>query len=481
MLVAPDLTVTVRIGGGSLGSSASGGSSRPVVQLSDGSVVAGRPATTGIVHPATAATANPGFVVTDMAVDAAGRIVAAGVNNVNQLVVARYVIDVAAPSISQDPAWGAPTTVDVSAIDPAGATQGIAKLLLAADGSVYVAGNAGKTPLVARLDADGLRDTSFGGDGFVTVAPPVQLIAPSTTVAALRSVGADVALLGTVSYPTPDAIFDQRFDSSGVNDASWGTGGLLISRPFPVPYASSLPNEPTVVGPDGSTWTAWALGQSGTVAVVGRALPNGQPDPAFGVNGIVVSPVEMRVGALALDPAQRVVVAGQVSDGSTSFGIMLRFMPTGALDPTFGQGGEVVFSLPAADSLNHVAIDSAGRILVAATTSLHVFDSSGAPSTAYSNYAGWGNVSMLTHSDGTVSLFQGFGTTSIVRVAPDNTVISSGQFEGRIQAGPARWPDRLHGRRLHPQPVRHPPGRRHGCRFPRLRRRADGSGRVPTW
>ena len=126
------------------------------------------------------------------------------------------------------------------------------------------------------------------------------------------------------------------------------------------------------------------------------------------------------------------MVAGTLSDTATSVGIVLRLTPNGTPDPTFGTNGHIAFTLPVADSFRQVAIDSAGRILVAASNSLRVFETDGSASTAYSNYATFGTSRLLTHADGTVTLFQNGGTTYLTRVAPDNTVIATGTFDGNI-------------------------------------------------
>ena len=71
---------------------------------------------------------------------------------------------------------------------------------------------------------------------------------------------------------------------------------------------------------------------TGTYPAIGRTLPDGHPDPAFGTNGFAVVPLEMSVNAFTIDAAQRVVVAGTLSDTATSVGIVLRLTLNGTPD-----------------------------------------------------------------------------------------------------------------------------------------------------
>jgi uncharacterized delta-60 repeat protein len=150
----------------------------------------------------------------------------------------------------------------------------------------------------------------------------------------------------------------------GSLDTSFGTGGrILVPGPSPFPLQG-------LEGKD-ALWTASAPGGQ-TVAVAAghvlRFLANGNADPSFGVDGSVAIAVESGRGftpvGVAVDSQGRVLVAGTstpppgtlnpLPDGSGSGptptrATVLRYLPDGSLDPSFGVGGIATtsFELPA--------------------------------------------------------------------------------------------------------------------------------------
>jgi uncharacterized delta-60 repeat protein len=100
-----------------------------------------------------------------------------------------------------------------------------------------------------------------------------------------------------------------------------------------------------------------------------RLLPDGQPDPSFGTGGEAAPGFAAAsfgvVGALALDDAGRAVVAGLPEvPGANLFGV-LRFTPTGLKDAGFGMAGEAMVDFPPADAafVEDVMVASNGRIV----------------------------------------------------------------------------------------------------------------------
>jgi uncharacterized delta-60 repeat protein len=81
------------------------------------------------------------------------------------------------------------------------------------------------------------------------------------------------------------------------------------------------------------------------------------------------------VYALALDPATRAIYAVGTGSGQQTTAVA-RFTPSGALDPTFGKGGEVTVSAGRPYTTNGgaaAAVDPSGRLVVAG--SAYVYDS----------------------------------------------------------------------------------------------------------
>jgi uncharacterized delta-60 repeat protein len=211
-------------------------------------------------------------------------------------------------------------------------------------------------------------DRSFGGDGVV-----------NTRVNGMKAYAASVAI-------DPN----NRIVAAGSN-----TNGFQLAR-----YRPNGGLDPSFSG-DGMASVAFhnidpvgasvAIGKGGTVTVAGgtcrntarcqvtvaRLTPDGELDPAFGNGGKVT----IRFGwatenglSMALDSRGRVVVAGttckQHGAGHCDFGVV-RLKQDGRFDQSFGKGdGKVAANIAphsrkAFVSLNAMAIDSRGRIILA--------------------------------------------------------------------------------------------------------------------
>jgi uncharacterized delta-60 repeat protein len=117
-----------------------------------------------------------------------------------------------------------------------------------------------------------------------------------------------------------------------------------------------------VVQPDGRILLA-------TFNSILRLMPNGERDGSWGDSGVVTaSHLNATAGiALAVQPDGRVVVAGsnpERADYTTDL-IVSRYTPDGALDPSFGSGGTATHR-PRRDTLVvDAAVQRGGRIVVA--------------------------------------------------------------------------------------------------------------------
>ena len=154
-------------------------------------------------------------------------------------------------------------------------------------------------------------------------------------------------------------------------DPSFGSGGEVTSGVASGAAAVVLqPDGKLVVG--GSVFDS----QGAQEAVVARFDPDGTPDATFGDGGKLVfqagagAAPSSAVNALALQPNGKVVAAGSASDANGNPAVMVaRLDPSGALDTSFGSGGEVVRQLGAAKTstfsfANAVLLQSDGKIVV---------------------------------------------------------------------------------------------------------------------
>ena len=102
---------------------------------------------------------------------------------------------------------------------------------------------------------------------------------------------------------------------------------------------------------------------------VARFNPDGSLDTTFGNGGLATASVGSGgyLDTLALDPTTHDVYAVGCGSGGTLVAIA-RFTPAGALDPTFGKGGQVTVGAGSPYTYNDgvaAAVDPSGRLVVA--------------------------------------------------------------------------------------------------------------------
>jgi uncharacterized delta-60 repeat protein len=132
-----------------------------------------------------------------------------------------------------------------------------------------------------------------------------------------------------------------RVNLDGSVDRSFGEGGTV-----------HMDLEDVAVQPDGKILVAGSgprgEGKGGSVARVTRLLPDGEPDPSFGVDGnadVDFGLTEDRGEAVAVAADGDVLLAGiriDEVDELSEFGASIavaRFTPDGQLDTSFGEGG----------------------------------------------------------------------------------------------------------------------------------------------
>jgi uncharacterized delta-60 repeat protein len=150
----------------------------------------------------------------------------------------------------------------------------------------------------------------------------------------------------------------------GALDPTFGSGGLVLADP------GSISFQGLAVQPDGKVLALDTGNDSHSYQRVLRFLPDGTPDPSFGTGGAVepVASPEFWTRELALQPDGKILIAGY---DSTNDYVVARLMPDGKLDPGFdgdtGTGNGIVHTLvtPGNDMPYAVQVDKQGRIVVA--------------------------------------------------------------------------------------------------------------------
>jgi uncharacterized delta-60 repeat protein len=169
-----------------------------------------------------------------------------------------------------------------------------------------------------------------------------------------------------------------RFDAAGGLDPSFGSGGVVRLRSLVGPAERNHMEGVAALAarPGGGLLAA---GGTSLEAFVAALAPNGSLDPSFDTDGIVgdrtLEPSETRIGTLTVDAQGRILVAG-LNDAATpelSPTAVLRYLPDGRLDTSFGEGGytrvpEGVGEVAAAADGSTFVVSNGGQLAVTKLT-----------------------------------------------------------------------------------------------------------------
>jgi len=237
--------------------------------------------------------------------------------------------------------------------------------------ALLVAATVGPPAAVGAARATGELDPTFGDNGVVVTTFP-DLPAGASGIA-VQGGHSFVAVGGGLAENAPDFLL-ARYRGDGTLDPHFGSGGRVVT---PLPAATGADGaEAVAIQPDRrivAVGTA-GLGHGDDIGfVVVRYLPDGALDKSFGVNGIAITPVGPAgvaggSGVVVQPDGKIVVVGGANDDNQNALFAAARYLPNGTLDASFGNGGTVLVLIPGGDAAaNAVALQSDGRIVLAGT------------------------------------------------------------------------------------------------------------------
>ncbi len=312
-------------------------------------------------------------------------------------------------------------------------------MALQRDGRVILAGTSFDSSgfsafALARVDSDGVLDTTFGEGGMVRFDADSSDLFDQVEGVAIQPDG-KIVFVGTVMNSTlVSYLAVGRLMPNGKRDSTFGTTGVGE-------FAASRGTTTTIglsVGilPDGRIIAAGNATDASNVGyfVVFRLLPNGTLDPSFNLSGVATVQVlngtwsSVTCRSMSIEPNGQIVVAGYASDNSRDRAFAVaRLDSDGTPDLSFGENGNRVISIQAGnireDEASSVLTDSEGRIILTGSTELA--DSSYRFAAVRLNPEGLNDNSFGTGGIATVGISGAMGTSGQARAS---VLISGGRI-----------------------------------------------------
>lgn len=244
-------------------------------------------------------------------------------------------------------------------------------------------GSSGRDFFVARFNTDGSLDTSFSFDGKVTIDFDGGTGLDVCTAIALQGDGKIVVAGYTVNPSTQGEDFAvARLDADGTLDTTFGPGTGKVTVPFDLGDSNSDEAAGVAVQADGKIVVAGSVktASHGLDFGIARLLGDGTLDAAFNLTGKVTIGFDLagstsmndRVAAVAIDAQQRIVVAGSAAAGNATPDVsdfaIARVLPNGQPDPNFDADGRTTIAFDVGASTDDQAfgmtIQHDGRIVL---------------------------------------------------------------------------------------------------------------------
>ncbi|MFT3746182.1 MAG: delta-60 repeat domain-containing protein [Pyrinomonadaceae bacterium] len=246
-------------------------------------------------------------------------------------------------------------------------------LVFARTGSLSSFVQSGEPASGEALTAAGDLDTSFGGIGYRDLRLPGGRAAANQS--AIQPDG-KIVVAGVAYNGINNDIAVARYNADGTLDTSFGNSGMayvsMSASRFSFDNSKCL-----VIQPDGKIVVAGESQISGAYDLtVVRLNPNGSLDTTFGTGGKVITNtlVYDRVSNIAIQSDGKLIVGGYSCQSSTLCGgfveaawTLVRYNSNGSLDSTFGTGGKVSTDLANGfpDQLWSLAVQPDGKIVAA--------------------------------------------------------------------------------------------------------------------
>jgi uncharacterized delta-60 repeat protein len=232
---------------------------------------------------------------------------------------------------------------------------------------------------VARFNTDGTPDTTFGPGGTVQTyfidSGGNSVSSQSAEAVAIQGDG-KIVVAGRIGGTLGAGFAIARYNADGTLDTTFGgmivhgkkvDQGRVITNFFPAGQYNYTAATSVLIQPDGKIVAAGYASSSSSqhFFAVARYNTDGTLDTTFGSEGEAVSTSTISVAsvAMAIDAGGRIIVEGS---SSTSGQAVACFTPSGTLDTSFGTGGQVSVLAPGFNVSYGagVAVQSTGKIII---------------------------------------------------------------------------------------------------------------------
>ncbi|MEO8286117.1 MAG: delta-60 repeat domain-containing protein [Chloroflexota bacterium] len=255
-----------------------------------------------------------------------------------------------------------------------GKSDEVQAVVVQPDGKIVAAGTSWVFPqdrprvALARYNADGTLDKSFGDSGFIITGMTDDEWDYSVPHALALQPDGKLLVAGT-SYSNDDGrnVFAvARFYADGTLDEDFGSGGRTLTAIDTSEDAGNDEAHAIALAGDGTIVLAGVTGGFPTDFAAARYLPDGTLDTSFGDGGTVITDLggTDQASAVAIQEDGKIVVAGRGVNNDDDWA-MLRYLPDGSLDEAFGNEGKVSADFGGGeDWATAVAVRRDGRIVV---------------------------------------------------------------------------------------------------------------------
>lgn len=234
-------------------------------------------------------------------------------------------------------------------------------LILQPDSKIIIAGYSDNNLSMLRFNNDGTLDITFGEVGKVTASFADQIV--NIQDAVLLDDG-KIILGGSVWIEGVLHFLLSRFNADGTLDESFGTGGYTTTGDEPLYYEGF----DVAIQEDDKIIVAGYIGSSIEDFGMVRYHPDGSIDTEFGEDGIVVTDGlgdEDQIKEIAIQPDGKIIAAGYFGTEMYTEFAVARYNIDGSIDNTFGDAGKLTTEFGGYNDLAlSVELQPDGKIIV---------------------------------------------------------------------------------------------------------------------